>query len=101
MNNTVKKGTRSIGPVAAGFVGTAVVAGAAAAVALSSKENRKKAVRMLKDLRKRGMKLTEQAVKTVGELKKEAVIIGHEASKRWNKEKKILKKMTKKGKKVS
>jgi carboxylesterase type B len=59
------KNKTKINPVAAGIAGTAMVAAGVAAVALSNKENRKKAGRVLKDLKSKGNKLTKQAAKGI------------------------------------
>ncbi|HVF69601.1 MAG TPA: hypothetical protein VNA13_03480 [Xanthomonadales bacterium] len=56
--NNKKKG---ISPLTVGIAGTAAVAAGVAAVALSNKNNRKKAGKMLKDIRSTGEDLTKRA----------------------------------------
>lgn len=57
--NNKKKGKLS--PLTVGIASTAAVAAGVAAVALSSKENRKKAGKMLNDLKSKGADLTKRA----------------------------------------
>lgn len=67
---TQKKG---MSPVAAGFVGAAVAAGAAGVAAVMSKpENRKKVGKVLSKIREEGEKILETAVKRGEEMQKDA-----------------------------
>lgn len=59
-NQNNKKRTK-INPVKAGLAGTAIVAAGVAAVALSSKGNRKKAGKVLKNLQAKSKKLSKRA----------------------------------------
>jgi hypothetical protein len=68
-----------INPVAAGIAGTAMVAAGVAAVALSKKENRKKAGNALKDLRTKGGKLTKQAARGIEKVMKDEELLRNTA----------------------
>lgn len=64
----VNKKGRKMSPVKAGLTGTAIVAAGVAAVALSKKENRRKAGKALKDLSVKGKKLTKKATNGVAKI---------------------------------
>ena len=83
MPSSKKSNTKSkkpkVSPVAAGIAGTAIVAAGVAAAALSKKENRKKAGKVLKDIHNKGKKLTKKATDGVGKIMKDEELLRNTA----------------------
>jgi hypothetical protein len=89
-----KKG-RKMSPVKAGLAGTAIVAAGVAAVALSKKDNRRKAGKALKDLSVKGKKLTMQAANGIDKIMKSEELLHNKAQSALSRVKKASTKVSK------
>ncbi len=85
--NNKKKGKLS--PLTVGLASTAAVAAGVAAVALSNKGNRKKAGKMIKDIRSKGADLTKRASDGLDKVLKEEKNVRATVKKLSTKAKKI------------
>ncbi len=71
MANEKKQNKSKLNPVTVGLAGTAAVAAGVAAIALSKKSNRKKAGKILKDIKIKGEDLTKKASKGLDKVLRE------------------------------
>lgn len=88
-----KSKKRKISPLTVGIAGTAVVAAGAAAVALSKKENRKKAGKVLKNMKAKGEDLTKRAAAGLDKALKEEQKVREKAQKLSSKAKSVAAKV--------